>query len=100
VWTTTTSSVPAFSWQAPVSPPPSYTYTLSVWPLYGNSWYWLYPQNVSGLPAFQPMTTVQFNVDAQQGIPPSLAKGVPYVWAVYVMDVDGNLAQSLSSYVP
>ncbi|MCK9419591.1 MAG: carboxypeptidase-like regulatory domain-containing protein [Nitrospirae bacterium] len=91
------STVPTFAWDPPASPPASYTYALEVLPL-TDSWYWLYPQNVIGMPSS--VTTRQFNLDAQQGVPASLTAWTPYVWTVFVMDANNNVAQSLTSYIP
>lgn len=88
------AGAPLFSWAAPSSPPPSYTYNLSV---YGTSSgpaaNWNYP-NRSDMPSSQ--TSVVYNVDGNAS-PASLTTGT-YGWQVQVTDASGNSATRQSTY--
>jgi len=89
---------PTFSWAAPISPPASYIYRLTLW---GNtdSMYWRYPQDF-GLPSTT--LSVLYNVDGKASSPTgsSLTSGNSYNWAVQVRDANGNSASGQATYIP
>ena len=83
-----TAYVPQFTWAAPIAPPASYLYSLSVGPaIGGQSWY--FPQNSNGL-ASTTLSAV-YNSDGMAN-PASLAVATSYNWQVKVKDANGNSA--------
>ncbi|MEQ1629189.1 MAG: carboxypeptidase-like regulatory domain-containing protein [Gallionella sp.] len=90
-------NIPQFTWAAPVTPPASYLYSLSVSLLNGGQT-WYFPQNSNGLPS----TTLAavYNSDGSAN-PTSLVTGTAYTWQVRVMDANGNSASyQAPTYTP
>lgn len=84
--TTTSRTIPTFTWAAPASPPAGvYTYRLN---LNGSGANWDYPQD-NGLPS----TTLSavYNADGNAN-PASLVTGTAYTWQVQVQDANNNSA--------
>lgn len=81
------AAAPLFTWQAPLSPPASYTYSLQVW---GPSAWWWYPDSDVGLPS----TTLSARYNANgEAYPAALVSGQTYGWSVAVRDGNGNSAR-------
>ncbi len=92
-----TRNVPQFTWAAPLAPPASYLYAVSVSPVLGGQ-AWYFPQNANGLPS----TTLSaiYNSDGTAN-PASLVTGTGYNWQVRVMDAQGNSASyQAPTYTP
>ncbi|MEW6026546.1 MAG: fibronectin type III domain-containing protein [Planctomycetota bacterium] len=88
--------IPTFTWAAPASPPPSYTYHLRISPAPYGGQIWWYPEG-QGMPSTQ--LSVLYNVDsgAKQ---PNLNIGTTYIWYVSVRDANGNQAAEEVEYSP
>ncbi len=94
--TGTDRSKPTFSWSAPASPPPEYSYLIQVGQAsIGREW--SYPQDARGMPSSQ--TSVVYNADGTASLT-SLQSGTTYDWIIDVTDSNGNQAVYSSTYTP
>jgi hypothetical protein len=91
-------NVPLLTWSAPASPPPDYSYTVSVTGP-DNAWYYYGPDGTDFRSIPSTTTSVPFNVDghAQRA---TLTTGVTYTYEVEVRDPAGNSALYRTSYTP
>ena len=89
-----TPTIPLFTWDAPISPPASYTYYEIG--LYGAGATWHYPENF-----VMPSTTtsVLYNADGTASIA-ALTPGVTYNWYIFACDEYVNCARTYSTYTP
>jgi len=96
VQTTTpgTPFIPLFTWSAPASAPPFYTYQVDVSQANGPG-AWHYPQHSSGAPSTT--TSVLYGTGGNAN-PSSLQAGVTYDWSVRDTDANGNYAQLVTTY--
>jgi len=92
-------SIPLLTWQAPASPPASYTYNVGLQNAPGSpqeSWYYSGGQNSNGIPSTQ--LNVLFNTDGTANPTASLLTGT-YQWWVTVQDNNRNSAQFITTYM-
>ena len=92
--TSMSRTIPTFMWGAPSSPPPSYTYSLSI---NGSDVHWSYPSNSVGMPSTQLSVLYNFDGGASKS---SLTTGVMYNWQIEVRDAAGNQAAYQTTYTP
>ena len=85
---TYTDGIPTFSWSAPSSPPSPYYYHL-----------WLSGADASWHPDDLPPTQTSILYNADEGASKTaLTAGVPYYWAIFVLDRFGNQAAYQTSF--
>ncbi|MDI6788353.1 MAG: hypothetical protein QME51_08275, partial [Planctomycetota bacterium] len=98
VITITSTTVPTFTWSAPITPPAYYTYWLDVYRQSDNTQIWEYPSDEAGtMPSSQ--LSVLYNYDGQAS-QPTLTAGVTYRWKIRVNDDKGNEATIEVTYTP
>src|SRR6266403_4878819 len=92
-------SIPLLTWQAPASPPTSYTYSVGLNNASGSpqkNWYYSGGQNSNGIPSTQ--LNVLFNTDGNANPNSPLLSGT-YQWWVTVQDNNRNSAQFMTTYM-
>jgi len=92
-------NTPLLTWQAPASPPTSYTYSVGLNNAPGSpqkSWYYSGGQNSNGIPSTQ--LNVLFNTDGTANPNSALLSGT-YQWWVTVQDNNNNTAQFITTYI-
>jgi uncharacterized repeat protein (TIGR01451 family) len=91
-------TVPLLTWQAPASPPASYSYSVGLGSATGSpqeNWYYSGGSNGNGIPSTQ--TSVLFNTDSSANPNSSLQAGT-YQWWVTVQDNNNNTGQIITTY--
>lgn len=86
-------TVPTFTWAAPLNPPASYEYSLSVVPTVGVGFIWYSPL----MPSTQ--TSVVFNSDGKAS-QAALTVGTSYTWNLNIRDKFGNSSWTQAQYTP
>jgi hypothetical protein len=92
-------NIPLLTWQAPASPPASYTYSVRLNNAPGSpqeNWNYSGGQNSNGIPSTQ--LNVLFNTDGTANPSASLLTGT-YQWSVTVQDNNRNSAQFTTTYM-
>jgi hypothetical protein len=104
--TTTPGSptIPLLTWQAPASPPASYTYSVNLYSVSGpNNVNWNYSGGHNSNGISSGTTNVMFNTDNSATSNGSSISSLPttttYNWSVTVQDANGNSAQETTAYV-
>lgn len=90
------STKPTFTWTAPSSPLPSFTYRIELNLASNNNWIWNYPDGqFSGMPSSQ--TSVLYNVDSRANLP-ALNGNTQYLWWMIVQDSNGNQGRQTATF--